>query len=478
MMKKNLWMMLALMSVAAGLQAQEELPFFLPGDGVYIVGMDVMTGQNALTSPTLVSEAYQMTLRTQNVDVAAVKAGSKNYNLSQYLTEDNLLDIRPFMGVGSANGLIVRNFDGDSYQLGDYAPEKTWTTTYLLSAAALGESYTSLPLAVYDAWDCPITYEADPVIAAGADTLTVDFGNPQEGLVVQSVSMNLLSESANEEALLRHVRVCVRIYNKENTTVERTLDLVPESPCLTSLSAGRWAMVLPVEAVICTRFEVEVSGLHAAEAWLPRAVDSHSLYPTHTTYSGTSQSANTDACIQVNGYFNYVGTWGMMGGKQERGEAFFTGDLVQIYYDPSDPDWPGDFYQGEATFPVECTFGAEDIVLKSAPSWIIDYMVDASQWAEYGAVQLAMQADALPEEKEGRLGKVVWSTADGASEYTILVRQGIAWFDDDPEQAVDAVVDIDTSGGLYDLLGRPVTTPAPGNVYIRQGKKWLYSNVK
>lgn len=463
--------MLALVA-SVSIQAEDSLPLYLPGDGVYIVGIDPATRQTPLDEPTMVAEAYRMSFHIQNVDVAAAKAGGKTYNLAKYFSEDEtLLDISAFMGVGTASDLVVRDMEGNKYQLGQYA-ESAVKPARLLAAYDTWRGHATLPLGVYDHWDCPVTYDEDPLIKAGADTLTVDFGDPHEGLVMNAISFNLCS-SSSVETLCASVSVNMTIY----TETPWSTDIRLQPSYIEQVAEGIYAVKLPLKYPIArSRFTVTVSGLHTANAWLPRAVDTHALYPTHTTYEGGMQDAAADVCLNVEGYFNYIGTWGLLNGKEERGEVVSEADYVQVYYDPTDEDWPGNFFMGEAAFPVECTFGASDIVLSYSPDWIVDFLIDASQWDEYGAIQLAIVADALPEGETKRVGYVIFSTADGASHYRILIRQGAGWFDEIEygAEGVDQVIIIPEQGGMFDLMGRSVSEPVRGQIYIQNGKKIMY----
>lgn len=455
------------------MQAEDSLPFYLPGDGVYIVGIDPVSRKCPLTEPTLVAEAYRMSFQIQNVDMAAVKAGEKTYNLAKYFSEDEqTLDISAFMGVGTAYDLVVRNEDGQKYQLGQYgaaAPK----ATRLLAAYDSWKKHETLPLGVYDHWDCALTYDEDPIIKGGADELTVNFGNPHEGLVLTAISFNLVSKSAGVADIVKSLGVKINVYEEDGKTEKWSSRQPVYKAAVKDLGDGVFAVILPLEKpVVFSPLSVTISGLHTLNAWLPRVVDTHNLYPTHTTYAGGQQDKASDVCLNIEGYFNYIGTWGLCRGKSERGEAYSDGDYVQVYYDPSDEDWPGDYYMGEAAFPVECTFGAADIEVVSAPSWIVDYMVDASQWNDYGAIQLSMIADMLPEEVTGRVGMVRFATSDGASFYNILVRQGTSFFDE--YEGVDEVIDVPVQGGIFDLMGRRVSDFQRGQVYIQNGKKIMY----
>lgn len=493
-MKKNILWALCLCAVSA--LAQNEKPFFLPGEGVYLVGINKKL-EPAVAEPAMVCAAYKATMLTENVELASIEANGKSYPISNLLSEDgSMLNLQTFMGVGKANGLIVRDMDGQSYQLGDYAPTKTWKTTHLWAAADL-QSVTGhsrdLPLCMYDQWDCPITYEKDELQAA-SDYVTVQFSSPIEGLVVRRVSMALVVKGelpANADLAAEFT------YYHSNRTITNYTQSIAATAYRTVRTEGEntiyyVSMPLKEEQVIDCPFDLTISGFDGLDAWLARAVDTHNLYPSHTFYQDGKQNVATDVCVNVVGYFNYVGTWSYINGKQEFGEVVKEGDYVQVYYDPSDPDWPGEYYTGEVTFPVECTFGIEDLTVKEQPAWI-ECNADMSQWEQYEAIQLIFSAQALPQEMEGRLGKVVISTKDGASEYTILIRQGSCFFDceqdptvegaafkeslpekpnvDDIEdaEAIQSVVVLPTAGGRFDLLGRPVREPQAGQIIIENG---------
>lgn len=473
-MRKIISIFAFLMVACMGALAAPETPFYLPGEGVYIVGINPRTQRPPLLQPTFVAEAYHMSFLTWNCDVASAEAGGQSYSLGKYFNDDNsVLDIAAFMGIGTANKFVVRNLDGESYQLGQYSPNWPLQSTRLLAAYDSWKGIKNLPMGVYDHWDCPVVETEDPMLKS-SDFLTVDFGNPYEGLVLTGVSFNLLSAS-DMDAICRSVTVTVKVYADDARSAElwhETLSLTDKR--VTLLRDGVYSVVLPMSGqVVRSPFEVTISGLGAAGAWLPRAVDTHDLYPTHTRYADGKINPTADACLNVEGYFNYIGTWGLRDGKEERGEVVSDADYVQVYYDPSDPDWPGDYFMGEAAFPVECTFGGADIILFDSPTWIIDYQIDESQWKEYGAIQLSMVADALEEGETGRQGRVVFATKDLASFYYILVRQGAGKFED-IEEGIDQVVNIPAIGGIFDLMGRCISEPQRGQVYIVNGKKSIY----
>lgn len=458
---------------------------YFPGNGTYIVGMP-STLTPVVTEPTMVTQAYKSKFTLQgNVDVAAAKLGSKSVILSQYISGDaTVLDLKRYMGVGNISGLTIRSLDGNKYEIGDNAPTKTWTTSHLIAAYPKWKDNATLPIGVYDHWDCPLTYDKDQKFADGAyDAITVDFGNPHEGLVVKNVNFPLVTPLfANRN---KSLRVVLSIYNDERTEVidSYTVDvnLATAKQAKKTLSTATYSVVaeLPKPVVINTPFEVTVSGFatNSVDGWLPRAVDATGYYPKHTTYSKTStdsqvseqSSLTDDVCLNVEGYFNYIGTWNLADGKTERGEVVGAGDYVQIYISPDDPDWNGSYFQGDPTFPVECTFGADNIIVESKPDWISEVEKDTSHWNEYGAVLLILTADGLPEGVSGRMDKIVFATADGASRYTIFIRQGDATFG---SGILSPTIDIASDGGMYDLAGRRITAP-DARVYIKGGKKIL-----
>lgn len=467
-------------------QAQKETTIYYPGEGVYIVGLP-STLQPVVANPTLVTEAYKAQFKLQNVDLASIKAGITTYNLAERgcFDEDyTTLDLRRFMGVGHAHDLTVRSLDGGRYQLGDFNPnKKADQEVHLIAAFPDWQNKHTLPLGVYDHWDCPVTYAADPMLEiAGEDAVvTVNFGNPHEGLVVNNVNFPIVVAPTCD--MTQSIEVTLSIWNEAHTQIiddyTKTLSLktlkavgTDGENTIYSLVANLITSLSQSPIVINTPFEVSIRGLKAGQCWLARAVDTHNLYPTHTTYNGTLTDKASDACVNVEGYFNYLGAWGWWDGKVERGECYSSGDLVQIYYDPSDPDWPGEYYTGESSFPVECTFGADDIKVAEVPAWISQTSKDISQWNEYGSVQLIMRGDALPEDVPGRIGKVVFSTLDNASQYTIYVRQGIATFDD-MEGISAPVVALPATGGIFDLNGRCMATPRHSSINIIGGKKIL-----
>ncbi|MBQ0057725.1 MAG: hypothetical protein KBT20_08725 [Bacteroidales bacterium] len=437
--------------------AQDSAPatYFLPADGVYLVGLPADLSP-VVSEPTMVTQAYQAKFQTVNAELAAIRVNEKGMNISQLLNADGtLLDMSQFLGIGEVSGLIVRTIDGQSYQLGDLAPQRTWQSTRILSACGVWNGHKTLPLAVYDQWDCPVTFDRDPMLGAGRhDALTVNFGNPHEGLVIKAVTFPLVvADGCNMQGTLK---VGLTMWDEQHTKVTDQMECDVELSSLECVSTGNGCKVYAVRAfdyvfgtVTSSPFEVTVSGFSQAgiDAWLPRAIDTHGLYPTHTSY-GDVRVPESDACIALDAYFNYLGTWGWWDGKSERGEVVSNGDLVQVYYEQDDPNWPGDYFMGEASFPVECTFGMGDITVDEKPDWISEIMLDDSQWAEYGAVQLSMYADPLPSDMTGRNGKVVFITKDRASRYTIYIRQGTAWFDFDEPLPDIPILSITTQSGV------------------------------
>lgn len=471
-----------MLSVVASI-AMAQKPHYLPGDGVYIVGLPA-DGNPTYPCPVMVAEAYQTTFKTTGAELASVYAG-KSYNISNRLQGDGTLDMISFMGCGAANNLLVRNYDGESYTIGDYAPVKTWDKSYLVAGYAPWDGKETYTLGVYDHWDCPVSNEADAMLTERRATgLSVDFGNPHEGLVCRGINFNLVSASTDMKSRVSALTVTVNIWNEDHTQLVRS-----EKTQLTSMSIqkvgeledGKSLFSVYVDfspALIIDRpFTVDVDGFDqlGVDAWIPRTVDTHGLYPSHTTYrlaGGTEKVASTDACINVEGYFNYVGSWGWYDGKCEYGECVSQGDYVQVYIDPSDPDWPGMYFTGDPTFPVECTFGASDLLLEERPDWVSQIQIDGSQWAEYGALLIIMQADAMPSGETGRYGKVVITTMDEASKYTIHIRQGNGSF---PSSIDGVTVELPVEGGMFDLSGRKVVAPRSGQLYIKNGKKIMFN---
>lgn len=483
----------------AGLAAQAQAvgydkPYYLPGEGMYYVGLSTSTLKPAVSEPTLVTQAYKAKLNLFNTDVASIKAGTKTYNLADRISEDGTtLDLVSFMGVGNAFDLTLRNFDGDSYQLGDNAESKKWINTRLLAAQPDWKSHHTLPLAMYDQWDCPITYERDTAFGTeGFNSVRIDFGNPHEGLVLTAVNFPLVCAPDFDDTA--ELTVTLNIYNNARTEIiddYTGIVRIGRVPSISTLDDGTTIRNISIPfssqgVAISTPFEVVVSGFAGDElnAWLPRSIDHTGIYPCHTVYDewyGEEGAApaytveHANAVVNVEGYFNYIGTWGWWDGKYERGEVVSSADLVQIYYDPSDPDWPGEYFMGEVGFPIECTFGAEDITIYEMPEWINKISYDTSQWDEYGCVQLTMSADALPNDLTGRNGKVVLCTRDRSSFYTIYIRQGSAWFDTSDLEGIEAptVSNPSSDRQCYDLQGRPIAAPRKGQPYVRGGKTFI-----
>lgn len=468
--------LILLCAMACNVMAQK--PHYLPGDGVYIVGLPA-DGSATYDCPVMVAEAYQTTFKTTGAELASI-AADKSYNISNRLKEDGTLDLISFMGVGTASNLIVRNYDGESYTIGDYAPNKTWTKSYLVAAYTPWDGKETYTLGVYDHWDCPVSYEADPMLAeSGAEGVSVDFGNPHEGLVCKGVNFNLVSADSELKGKTGVLSVSVNLWDdtRENIVGTQTVQVKTKDVRLVStLSDGRNLYAVYVNftspLILAQPFSVAVEGFDqlGATAWIPRAIDTHGLYPSHTTYHVGETAVKvdeSDVCLNIEGYFNYVGTWGWYDGKCEYGECVAQGDYVQVYIDPTDPDWPGMFFTGDPTFPVECTFGPSDLALEEKPDWIKDVQIDASQWAEYGALLIIMQAEGLPSGESGRYGKVVITTLDLASKYTIHIRQGNGSF---PSSIEGLQVELPAVGGVFDLSGRALSAPKSGQLLVRDGK--------
>lgn len=466
-------------AIASIIMAQK--PHYLPGEGVYIVGLPA-DGTETYKYPVMVAAAYQTKFKTTGAELASIYAG-KSYNVSNKLMNDGTLDLISFMGCGQAKNLIVRNYDGESYTIGDYAPNKTWKDSYLVAAYPGWDGLEQYTLGVYDHWDCPVTYTSDPELTEkAAKGLSVDFGNPHEGLVCQGINFNLISADTELSSKIAALSVSLKIWDDKHESVVQTKRVQLKSSNLRTLGKtddGKqiYAIIINFvpQIVIAQSFSIDIDGFDklGVEAWIPRTVDTHNLYPTHTTYhfvSGDEQVCSTDACVNIEGYFNYVGTWGWPDGKEEYGECVAQGDYVQIYIDPTDPDWPGMYFTGDPTFPVECAFGVGDLMIYDKPDWISKVQFDNSQWAEYGAVLLIMQADALPTDETGRYGKVVITTSDEASSYTIHIRQGNGTF----PTSIDGVkVELPATGGMFDLSGRKISAPQNGQMYIKNGKKYI-----
>lgn len=472
---------LTIIFCAVAFNAMAQKPHYLPGDGVYIVGQPADLTK-PFDCPVMVAEAYQTTFKTTGAELASISAG-KSYNISNRILSDGTLDLISFMGCGAASNLKVLNYDGESYTIGDYAPNKTWTKSYLVAAYAPWNGNDTYTLGVYDHWDCPVTYDADAMLTQKhADGISVDFGNPHEGLVCSGINFNLISESADlmNEAIA--LTVNLNVWDDNHSTIigsvahpvkKNNVRLVGKTQDGKNIYAVYINFI--TSFIIAQPFSIDVLGFSDmdVDAWIPRAVDTHSLYPTHTTYhlqTSDEKVAESDACINIEGYFNYVGTWGWPDGKCEYGECVAQGDYVQVYIDPSDPDWPGQFFTGDPTFPVECAYGIQDLALVEKPDWISEVQIDSSQWDEHGALLIIMQADALPSGETGRYDKVVISTLDGASQYTIHIRQGTGSF---PTSIEGPQVSLPAAGGMFDLSGRRITDPQPGQIYIKDGKKIL-----
>lgn len=482
-MKKNI---LTLMLCAIASMAMAQKPIYFPGDGVYIVGIpaDQTTEYNR---PVMVAEAYQATFKTKNATLASRSDEEGNkVNISRYYNGD-ILDIHIFMGIGRIENLVVRNLDGDSYTIGDYAPKKTWSTTNIVAGyAPWARNKSTYTLGVYDHWDCPVSFDADEMLTKNKmDAVTVDFGNPHEGLVCQGINFNLVSNSDKLAQNVGSLKVALTTFDEENNpTIEyeealKYAEIQEVKDLEDGLKLYSVYFTFGDNVILNKRFEVSVQGFASleVEAWIPRAVDTHDLYPTHTTYSTADSHEtviNSDVCINIDGYFNYVGMWGWYDGKEERGEVVSQGDYVQIYYDPSDPDWPGQYFTGEAAFPIETTFGMSDLMLLECPDWIAPVDVDGSQWDDYECLLIIMTAAPLPTGETGRYGKLVVSTKDYASTYTIHIRQGNGMFPDDSTDGIhDINICVPTNGGMFDLNGRSITSPANGQIYIQNGKKYL-----
>lgn len=469
---------LTLLLCAMAGNALAQKPHYLLGDGVYIVGLPADESET-YDCPVMVTEAYQATFKTTGAELASITA-DKSYNISNRLKGDGTLDLISFMGCGQASKLIVRNYDGESYTIGDYAPNKTWNKSYLVAAFAPWDGTGYYTLGVYDHWDCPVSYDADVMLTEKkANSLTVDFGNPHEGLVCTGVNFNLISADAALKSKASALSVFVNILDESRKEVVDTRTLRVKASnvqLIRSMEDGNNLYAVYVDftspLILSQPFTVGVEGFDqlGTEAWMPRAVDTHGLYPTHTTYhleASDEKVAESDVCLNIEGYFNYVGSWGWYDGKCEYGECVAQGDYVQVYIDPSDPDWPGMYFSGDPTFPVECTFGVSDLCLEEKPEWIKEVQIDGSQWDEYGALLIIMQADGLPTGESGRYGKVVISTQDEASQYTIHIRQGNGSF---PSSIDGLQVELPVCGGMFDLSGRMLAAPKSGQLLVRDGK--------
>lgn len=474
-------LLLTIISCVIAIDAIAQKPHYLPGEGVYIVGLPADKSKT-YDCPVMVTEAYQATFNTTGAELASITA-DKSYNISNRLQADGTLDLKSFMGCGSTTKLIVRNYDGESYTIGDYAPVKTWSTSYLVAACAPWDGKSTYTLGVYDHWDCPVSNDADPMFTSrNATGLTVDFGNPHEGLVCSSVNFNLISESATLMLSTGGLTVKLTVFDEITKSVIQTEQVKVRQKDVRVVGTtddGNTIYSVYVHfsypLIIAHPFTVSIDGFGSlgTQVWIPRAVDTHDLYPTHTTYhlsTGDEQVAQSDACVNIDGYFNYVGTWGWPDGKCEYGECVAQGDYVQIYIDPSDPDWPGTYFTGDPTFPVECAFGMNDLVVEEKPDWISEVQIDGSHWQKYGALLIIMQAASLPNGETGRYGKVVITTKDDASKYTIHIRQGNGTF---PNAIEGVSVDIPSGGGMFDLSGRAIAAPKSGQLYIKDGKKVL-----
>lgn len=413
--------LLAILSLcSASVEAQTDTPFYEPCEGVYYVGTGAGATE-AVMQPTLVAPAYGAKFKTCNTLVAAAVAGGKSYALQKYLVGDTL-DLTTFMGVGTVSKLMVRNASGSSYQLGNGSPNDCvlWAS-YNYTSQTNGERL--LPLSMYNHWDYPMLYGQDDQLAATGG-VKVQFSKPGEGLIVKGLQFDLLGEG-----LLEGTQLKVTLTEGSNTE-EFFVDANRLAAQGEKEGHSLYAVKIDLkERVMTDAFAVTISGFgqEGAKVWMPRTDNTGGRQTTHSTYCNGSDTQGREYGVNVLGYYNYIGDWGIPHGKQERGEVVSEGDYVQIFYDPSEEGYLGRF-QGEVTFPVECTFGMDDIYAKECPEWIVTGM-DDSQWAENEALFLIMQAEALPEDVPGRMGKVVFSTLDNASEYTILVIQGAAWFD-------------------------------------------------
>lgn len=482
---------------AAAVSAQAasyDEPYYLPGEGMYLVGLSSSTLKPALSEPTIVTQAYQSRIRLVNAELASIKAGTKTYNLADRISDDGAtLDLVSFMGVGNAYDLTVRDMSGSAYQLGDNSPNKKWFNTRIIAAQPDWKGHHTLPLGVYDQWDCPVTYAPDARLAAGAfDAVTVDFGNPHEGLVVSNVNFPVVCAPDNSSKACLHITL--NVWNDDHTEVVDAYEDYIAISTLEKVGSDGDNTIYSLSTdfgekhiVLASPFDITIDGFTAdgAHLWLPQAVDATGIYPTHTTYAFPTANAaglsatdpSSDAVVNVEGYFNYLGTWGWWDGKYERGEVVSSADLVQVYYDPADPDWPGDYFMGEVAFPVECTFGAQDLTIYAMPEWINAVSYDESQWDEYGCVQITLSADALPSDMTGRSSKVVLATSELASFYTIYIRQGGAWFNmDDTEGVATPLCPAPSAAddAIYDLKGCQIAVPRKGQPYIHGGKTYIH----
>ena len=386
-------------------EAQPDTLFF-PGEGVYYGGLPA-DGEERYSYPMLIAQAYQSVIDCSYPDLS--------------------IDLTHYMGIG----VIDLGTDAKVSRLASLDTDFATQHYHLAAAydpARLGiSSYT---MAMYDHWAHPIDYRRPSELH---ETVTEQFSDPHSGLVVSSVNFQLIPESYQTQAEEAPLELSVTL--TETDPVEgTTLQNVTASVQLTDLTGGRQAAVASFsEPVILSHlFTVTVSGL-----------DNHHWLP----------SSDGKPCINIDGYFNFIGLYGY-GDSVEYGVALESGGDVEMY----EPSMGGT--DGEITFPIETTLGEDDITIASLPDWLSWNRIDGiwnGNWDEYEVLFLMLQADPLPDGVAGRSGLAVFSTQEGASHFTINVRQGSADF-----AGVNTLL-LDSSGrpvALYDLMGRRITRDA------------------
>ena len=372
--------------------AEQPDTIYTPGPGMYYGGLPA-DGRALYSVPTLFAQAYQSTFDCNYPELS--------------------VDLTHYMGIG-----VIDLSQDTNAGLSHY-----YTTTYYLNAACDPAEYglTDYCMAMYDQWSHPVIYDRPATLATSA---SVSFTTPHEGLVVNGVNFTLCTADGDMPQA-----PTITLTEVDDESGE-ALQHVTLSPDVKSTGNGRYAVTATLTSplVLSHAFTITVDGI--SEAWLP--------------------TSDQQPCINVQGYFNFIGLYGY-GDKMEYGVAADTGGEVELYEPATEST------DGEITFPIETTFGQDDIVLLDAPSWLHWVKTDGiwnGNWDEYEVLFLILTADELPEGVTGRNGIVTFTTRDGASQFRINVKQGNAAF------AGINTIHIDASGNVdacFDLMGRRIT---------------------
>ena len=114
-------------------------------------------------------------------------------------------------------------------------------------------------------------------------------------------------------------------------------------------------------------------------------------------------------------------------------------------------------------------FDYEDWAIVDAPEWVngIEYN---NQYIEQGYMLWYLQAEALPEETEGRWGKVVFEVY--GKQIEVLVKQGEVDLDELAITSVNADNNSKKLNGVYTLTGQKAQKSTKG-LLVKNGKKFI-----